>query len=176
MENKIKEEPKSERYIKTMYFYNQLDEPAKSLAIANYDEDYINLVPLTLESAIDAGFGWEKTKEGGDYWANVEIYAKLYPPTVQKKGFPLDWGKSDKAYDYINPDHYKRGGKETIDKMVDIWGAENVAIHCEITAFKYMERLGAKPDQPIERDLAKARWYINKAEELRADKDGTSKV
>ena len=75
-----------------------------------------------------------------------------------------------KEYDYINPSHYKQGGKETIEKMVDIWGAENVAIHCEITAFKYMERLGAKPDQPIERDLAKARWYLNKAEELKTKK------
>jgi len=73
----------------------------------------------------------------------------------------------NKEYDYINPDHYKRGGKETIEKMVDIWGASAVATHCEITAFKYMERLGAKPDQPIERDLAKARWYLNKAEELK---------
>ena len=73
-------------------------------------------------------------------------------------------------YDYINPSHYKQGGKETIEKMVDIWGAENVAIHCEITAFKYMERLGAKPDQPKERDLAKARWYLNKAEELKTKK------
>ncbi len=72
-----------------------------------------------------------------------------------------------KEYDYINPDHYKRGGKETIEKMVDIWGTSAVATHCEITAFKYMERLGAKPDQPIERDLAKARWYLNKAEELK---------
>lgn len=75
-----------------------------------------------------------------------------------------------KEYDYINPSHYKQGGKETIEKMVDIWGAENVAIHCEITAFKYMERLGAKPDQPKERDLAKARWYLNKAEELKTKK------
>ena len=72
-----------------------------------------------------------------------------------------------KEYDYINPSHYKQGGKETIEKMVDIWGPVAVAIHCEITAFKYMERLGAKPDQPKERDLAKARWYLNKAEELK---------
>lgn len=75
-----------------------------------------------------------------------------------------------KEYDYINPSHYKQGGKETIEKMVDIWGPMAVAIHCEITAFKYMERLGAKPDQPIERDLAKARWYLNKAEELQKRK------
>lgn len=76
----------------------------------------------------------------------------------------------NKEYDYINPSHYKQGGKETIEKMVDIWGPMAVAIHCEITAFKYMERLGAKPDQPKERDLAKARWYLNKAEELQKRK------
>lgn len=76
-------------------------------------------------------------------------------------------------YNYINPAHYKQGGKETIEKMIDIWGANKVATYCEINAFKYMERLGAKPDQPIERDLAKATWYLNKAKEL---KDGTSNL
>ena len=72
-----------------------------------------------------------------------------------------------KNYDYINPSHYKGFSKEVIDMMVDIWGKENVATHCEITAFKYKMRLGTKPDQPIERDLEKANWYLNKAKELK---------
>ena len=64
-------------------------------------------------------------------------------------------------------DHYKQGSKEVIEMMVDIWGREAVAKHCEMCAFKYRMRLGNKPDQPIERDLEKARWYENKAKELR---------
>ena len=71
-------------------------------------------------------------------------------------------------YDYVNPSHYKGFSKEVIDMMVDIWGKETVAIHCEITAFKYRMRSGTKPDQPIERDLKKAIWYLNKAKELKS--------
>lgn len=72
-----------------------------------------------------------------------------------------------KNYDYINPKHYKSGSKEIIEMMVDIWGAEAVALHCEMCAFKYRMRLGKKPDQPIDRDLEKAKWYESKAKELR---------
>lgn len=75
--------------------------------------------------------------------------------------------KDSKEYDYINPNHYKNMSKEVIDMMIDIWGVENVTIYCEITSFKYRMRLGLKPDQPIERDLEKAKWYENKAKELR---------
>lgn len=75
-----------------------------------------------------------------------------------------------KGYDYINPNHYKGTfSKEVIDMMVDVWGKEKVADYCEINAFKYRMRLGNKPDQPIERDYEKAKWYENKAKELRND-------
>lgn len=76
-----------------------------------------------------------------------------------------------KPYDYINPNHYKDGGMEVIDMMVKIWGVEKVIAHCEITAFKYRMRAGKKPDQPIERDLQKAKWYENKAKELKDGKN-----
>ena len=76
------------------------------------------------------------------------------------------------TYNFINPDHYKRGGKEVIEMMVDIWGAEAVATHCEITAFKYRMRLGLKPGQPIEQDYEKAFWYESKAKELRGVSNG----
>lgn len=70
-------------------------------------------------------------------------------------------------YDYINPDHYKNYSKEVIDMMVDIYGKESTAIHCEMTAFKYRMRMGTKPGQSIERDMEKEAWYLNKAKELR---------
>jgi len=69
--------------------------------------------------------------------------------------------------DHINPNHYKNYSVEVIDMMVAIYGKERVADHCEITAFKYRQRMGTKPDQPIERDLKKEKWYLDKAKELR---------
>ena len=37
-----------------------------------------------------------------------------------------------------------------------------------MTAFKYRMRVGTKPDNSVEQDLQKERWYLNKAKELRA--------
>jgi len=48
-----------------------------------------------------------------------------------------------------------------------LWGTEALILHCEMTAFKYRMRAGRKPDQSIERDLEKARWYDDKAKKLR---------
>ena len=70
-------------------------------------------------------------------------------------------------YDYINPNHYKSFSKECWEMMIDIWGKEAFIAHCEMCAFKYRMRAGSKPEQPIERDLSKARWYEDKAEEVR---------
>ena len=75
-----------------------------------------------------------------------------------------------KGYDYSNPDHYKKGYKEAWEMMVDIWGVDAYIAHCEMCAFKYRMRLGDKPDQPVERDLQKAKWYEDKAKELRGNK------
>ena len=72
----------------------------------------------------------------------------------------------EKEYDYVNPSHYQGFSKEVIDMMIDIWGEEAVQKHCEMCAFKYRMRVGDKPDQPVERDLAKAKWYQGKAREL----------
>lgn len=71
-----------------------------------------------------------------------------------------------KNYDFINPSHYKNGHKEVWQMMLDVWGKKAFINHCQMSAFKYRQRLGLKPDQPIERDLEKARWYENKANEL----------
>jgi hypothetical protein len=70
-------------------------------------------------------------------------------------------------YDFINPEHYKQGSMEVIDMMKLLWGTEALILHCEMTAFKYRMRAGRKPDQSIERDLEKARWYDDKAKKLR---------
>lgn len=77
-------------------------------------------------------------------------------------------GYPEEEYDFVNPEHYKKSGKETWEMMVDIWGKEAFIKHCQMSAFKYRMRLGEKPNQPIERDLEKAKWYEAKAKELQA--------
>lgn len=74
-----------------------------------------------------------------------------------------------KKYDFINPSHYKNGGKEVWEMMVDVWGKEKFLAHCEMCAFKYRMRLGLKPDQPVERDLDKAKWYEEMAIKIRGE-------
>ncbi len=73
----------------------------------------------------------------------------------------------DKEYDYVNPNHYKSSGKETFEMMIDIWGKNAFIQHCEMSAFKYRMRIGAKPNQPTDRELQKIKWYEKKAKELR---------
>lgn len=89
----------------------------------------------------------------------------------------MEWKKGDNSsteepiikeeYESVNhPDHYNQGGFETIYMMLRIWGLDKTIAFCEMNAFKYRMRLGYKPDQPIERDLEKARWYEKKAKAL----------
>lgn len=72
-----------------------------------------------------------------------------------------------KEYDYINPNHYKQGSKEVIEMMQDIWGKEKLIAYCEMNSFKYRMRAGLKPEQSVQRDLEKAKWYEDKAIQLR---------
>jgi hypothetical protein len=63
-----------------------------------------------------------------------------------------------KDYDYINPNHYKtEKGIESID-VIEAFELD----FCLGNAVKYILRAGKKPDQPIERDLEKAIWYLNR--------------
>lgn len=64
-----------------------------------------------------------------------------------------------------HPKHYNQYPVEVIDMMVNIWGKEATRTFCLLNAFKYRMRIGHKDD--IQADLAKEKWYLNKAEELR---------
>jgi len=75
--------------------------------------------------------------------------------------------KEKESYDFVNPSHYKKFEKETYEMMIDIWGVEAYIKHCEMCAFKYKLRAGEKPDQPVQRDLEKADWYLEMANKLR---------
>ena len=64
-----------------------------------------------------------------------------------------------------SPNHYNRYSVEAIEMAVRIFGKEKVAIACEIDAFYYRMRLGLKDD--FKQDLAKEKWNLDKAKELR---------
>jgi len=84
------------------------------------------------------------------------------------KGSPPPPVKPD--YDYVNPQHYvQEDGKQTWERMVDIWGKRATALWCEMTAFKYKERIGKKPNENIEREKSKIEWYENKSKELKGE-------
>ena len=63
-----------------------------------------------------------------------------------------------------HPSHYNLYPKETIDKLVDIFGKDAVRQWCLMNAFKCRMRMGLKDD--IEQDFNKEQWYMNKAKEL----------
>ena len=95
--------------------------------------------------------GWYKTNKNHQGYAH-----KIEQEEIDDYFFEV-LGNSEQLdnYDFINPDHYKNYSKEVIEMMIDIYGAEKVAIYCELNAFKYRMRAGTKPDQPIERDFEK---------------------
>ena len=65
-----------------------------------------------------------------------------------------------------HPSHYQKNGKECIDCMIDEFGIKAVIDFCMCNAYKYRWRAGLKEGNSKEQDLAKAQWYIKKAEEL----------
>ena len=135
-------------------------------------------------------FNWCESEEGAGFWNAVDVQkwqnamaTDFWKEYTKEDVFLLpsldqSWKRKAKTlrnttqkpedYDFVNPDHYKQFSVEVIDMMVAIWGKEATAIHCEMCAFKYRMRMGEKPEQPIERDLEKVNWYLNKAKELRA--------
>jgi hypothetical protein len=73
--------------------------------------------------------------------------------------------EEEKKYDYINPSHYRRYPVEVIDIMERSFGVDAMYWYCIISAFKYRQRLGLKPNNPIDQDLTKEAWYLSKAAE-----------
>ena len=63
-----------------------------------------------------------------------------------------------------HPKHYNQYPVEVIDMMIRIFGEEQTSTFCLLNAFKYRMRVGHKDD--IQADLAKEKWYLDKAAEL----------
>lgn len=97
----------------------------------------------------------------------TEFFRTMSKDKITEKLDKLNNLDQKENYDFVNPEHYKRGSMEVIDMMKLLWGTEALIAHCEMTAFKYRMRAGTKPDQPIERELEKAKWYDEKAKKLR---------
>lgn len=77
-----------------------------------------------------------------------------------------------KTYEHVNhPNHYNNYDVEVIEMMERIWGTKATILWCEMTAFKYRMRMGTKPNNSIEQDLDKEKWYLNKKNELNAKMD-----
>lgn len=100
----------------------------------------------------------EVSEEAYKSCADLEEDKIAYPPNEKLK---------QAAYDYINPSHYTKYTFEAIDMMEKIYGSEWVAIYCELTIFKYRMRMGDKPNEPVDRDMKKVKWYEEKMKELR---------
>lgn len=73
-----------------------------------------------------------------------------------------------------HPSHYNKYDVEVIDMMERIWGTQAVICWCKLTAFKYRMRLGEKPNNSIEQDLQKEKFYLDyvkKLEDLENEED-----
>lgn len=116
-----------------------------------------------------------KTNEKNDVVRNGEQHTPYFDMVDEEKSGPNPACEGN--YEMVNhPTHYNNYPIEVIDMMVGIWGVENVALWCEITAFKYRMRMGTKPENSIKQDLEKEAWYLNKARDLRGYPNGNGGI
>ena len=72
-------------------------------------------------------------------------------------------------YEEVNhPDHYNQYDVEVIDMMERVFGLYDTYAFCKLNAFKYRQRMGNKPGQDILKDLAKEKWYLTRAENIKS--------
>ena len=133
------------------------DTPIDSINSENLYEVFNNLI------------NWDSLNES-DYLRMKDIYQSLVPdgkdieeeikPENTKQVYTDLEPKND--YDFINPNHYKKGSKEVYEMMIDVFGIEAYKKFCEMNAFKYRMRLGNKPGEDVQRELDKIKWYEDK--------------
>jgi hypothetical protein len=100
----------------------------------------------------------KKEKSPCEFVEKPHVYGM---PNSSSKLIIMDTKDVDKMHYYNN--YYV----EVIDMMERVYGPEKTATFCELNAFKYRLRMGTKEGNPVEVDLAKEQWYLNKAKELR---------
>jgi len=147
--------------------------PVADIAKKFYHTEIVDKLPVEYKQIGEVcpcrGMGTAKKKD-------VECAAKVEPsPEPEKKAetkghrdIEKEILEGEQAIEQVNhPAHYNNYGIEVIDMMVSLWGKDKVADWCEITAFKYRMRMGTKSGNPIQQDIDKEAWYLNKAKELR---------
>lgn len=72
--------------------------------------------------------------------------------------------KANNPIDPINPNHYRHGEMQTIERIMMLLGPVKVKAFCEANAVKYLDRSGYKGDALIDRQ--KADWYLRLARGL----------
>jgi hypothetical protein len=104
-------------------------------------------------------------------WEKVKAEKQKPEPQVETVKAKRVLIKHTSATDPVNsPGHYKTGGIECIDAMVQVFGEEAVRTYAKVNAFKYIWRhqYKGKPEE----DLAKAAWYTRFANGDDPRKDG----
>lgn len=108
------------------------------------------------------GFNWPSHPEENREAA--EAYGGMVLP------FEIDHFEIDSKDDPVNhPAHYNSHQHECIDEMLAVFGKEAVINFCVCNAWKYRYRADSKGSH--DRDMAKADWYIDKAMELKNEKN-----
>lgn len=88
----------------------------------------------------------------------------LKEPTIEKEKTKIKKTKQNKQDNVNHPKHYEgHCSIECIDNMRLIFGNQIVADYCMVNAYKYLSRHKYKNGYE---DLCKAKWYLDKAEEL----------
>jgi hypothetical protein len=99
-------------------------------------------------------------------WDDKTITYSEYPihdkDVITDDEFISMFDTSSGEYNFVEPDHYKKGDKEVWEIMIDIYGEEKFNNFCLMNAFKYITRAGNKPGDDFKQDISKAVWYLNK--------------
>lgn len=78
--------------------------------------------------------------------------------------------KKNKNYEHVNsPRHYNLYSVEAIDIVRKTFGDVRTASAAEIIAFLYRLRMGTKPENPIEQELKKEQWWLDKKKEIEGE-------
>lgn len=139
--------------------------------ILHYDDDEPVKIEEKVLKCLDTVKNWNKYKnidysQFNNCQIGVDLGHKEGDKTVEH--FLTDGNN----YEMVNhPNHYNNYEKEVIDMIESIWGTYLAQKWCEITAFKYRMRMGTKPDNSIEQDLKKEKWYLDKSAELKSKSD-----
>lgn len=162
---KIKDDPRAIHTFVSRSLHRDTLDYCKANDVQVDTQNYHELLSSGGDSPRIEYTGQKKLRFVGLYFGDQE--ARVLLPVLEDRTLNTILPPKQQSYDFVDPQHYKDGGMEAIDMMRRIWGDEKVLAYCEMNAFKYRVRVGKKPGADIQTDLAKARWYEDKAIELR---------